>query len=361
MDPAFIAERHTSNAHIFPLSQRSFEGGLHGSYGLGNVVGLRGTLLLHSFCISIAPDALATNGHRAGARRRASSVLSTRSAFRRYAPAPGPPRLRDGAPSGSQYGLLRCGIGYACPPTDSPFACKGIVATTGGAAVDFASTFVFVDLRPKSIRQCTLRRAVGVSDDPVKLDSDYSEAVVARVTIFCYPFDSSETCYPDFLWSTTASAVVVLYVRPSQIIPLQSADGHSRVSQSACNFALLCPNAFDFAHHQKHHPLQHNEPACQFNNHTLPTHTTRIMSAFVVPSIESATNTSPRRGSLRERCGFTLWLSFAPALPNIRAKGHLEPTVGNLPRRKRSSVVSLDLPDPVRVVDANSGRVEYFA
>ncbi|KAJ7742292.1 hypothetical protein B0H16DRAFT_1464157 [Mycena metata] len=54
-------------------------------------------------------------------------------------------------------------------------------------------------------------------------------------------------------------------------------------------------------------------------------------------------------------------LSFASALPNIRAKGALEPTVGNLPRRKRSSVASFDLPDPERVVDKNSGRVEYFA
>ncbi|KAJ7150724.1 hypothetical protein C8R46DRAFT_1358228 [Mycena filopes] len=103
----------------------------------------------------------------------------------------------------------------------------------------------------------------------------------------------------------------------------------------------------------------------RFNTTTTSTihfpYTIHIMSAFAIPSIESATRTSPRRGSLRERCGFTLWLSFAPALPNIRAKGHLEPTVGNLPRRKRSSVVSLDLPDPVRVVAANNGRVEYFA
>ncbi|KAJ7162905.1 hypothetical protein C8R46DRAFT_1221711 [Mycena filopes] len=81
------------------------------------------------------------------------------------------------------------------------------------------------------------------------------------------------------------------------------------------------------------------------------------MSTTTTSIVPSAT--TARRGSLRERCGFTLWLSFAPALPNIRAKGHLGPTAANLPRRKRSSVVSLDLepPSPV-VVDA---RAEYFA
>ncbi|KAJ6525870.1 hypothetical protein DFH09DRAFT_1328736 [Mycena vulgaris] len=58
------------------------------------------------------------------------------------------------------------------------------------------------------------------------------------------------------------------------------------------------------------------------------------------------------------RCRFTLWLSFAPAFPNIPAKGAIGPTAGNLPRRKRSSVASLDLPAPV---DLRVGRSEYFA
>ncbi|KAJ7756599.1 hypothetical protein B0H16DRAFT_1885883 [Mycena metata] len=87
--------------------------------------------------------------------------------------------------------------------------------------------------------------------------------------------------------------------------------------------------------------------------------------ASVAPSISTSSISSvtppSRRGSLRERCGFTLWLSFGPALPPIRAKGALEPTVGNLPRRKRSSVVSLDLPDPERIVAAHSQHMEYFA
>ncbi|KAJ7024646.1 hypothetical protein C8F04DRAFT_1270032 [Mycena alexandri] len=85
-----------------------------------------------------------------------------------------------------------------------------------------------------------------------------------------------------------------------------------------------------------------------------------VLPSTSTSSISSTASTRTRRGSLRERCGFTLWLSFAPALPNIRAKGPLEPTVGNLPRRKRSSVVSLDLPDPERVIAADAGRVEAF-
>ncbi|KAJ6579963.1 hypothetical protein DFH09DRAFT_1076867 [Mycena vulgaris] len=80
--------------------------------------------------------------------------------------------------------------------------------------------------------------------------------------------------------------------------------------------------------------------------------------ASSVPSTSTSSISSSRRGSLRERCGFTLWLSFAPAFPNIPAKGAIGPTAGNLPRRKRSSVVSLDLPVPV---DLSVGRSEYFA
>ncbi|KAJ7746540.1 hypothetical protein B0H14DRAFT_3514260 [Mycena olivaceomarginata] len=58
---------------------------------------------------------------------------------------------------------------------------------------------------------------------------------------------------------------------------------------------------------------------------------------------------SSARRTLRERCGFTLFISFTPAFPKMIAKGHLEPTAGNLPRRKRSSVVSLEIPAPAPI------------
>ncbi|KAJ7669141.1 hypothetical protein B0H17DRAFT_1209695 [Mycena rosella] len=95
-------------------------------------------------------------------------------------------------------------------------------------------------------------------------------------------------------------------------------------------------------------------------------HQAANMSEILTPMIDSSasitpsTSTSSRRrsGTLRERCGFTLWLSFAPAFPCILAKGPIGPTAGNLPRRKRSSVVSLDLPAPV---DLNAIRTEYFS
>ncbi|KAJ7823458.1 hypothetical protein B0H13DRAFT_2376032 [Mycena leptocephala] len=64
------------------------------------------------------------------------------------------------------------------------------------------------------------------------------------------------------------------------------------------------------------------------------------------PSLPTSTSTSSTR-ILRERCGFTLFISFGPAFPSIPAKGHIGPTAGNLPRRKRSSVISLELPAPV--------------
>jgi hypothetical protein len=60
---------------------------------------------------------------------------------------------------------------------------------------------------------------------------------------------------------------------------------------------------------------------------------------------------------LREHCGFALSISFAPAFPNLPAKGHIGPTAVNLPRRRRSNVAPLELPAPVSVVD----RPEYFA
>ncbi|KAK7012755.1 hypothetical protein R3P38DRAFT_3584904 [Favolaschia claudopus] len=65
--------------------------------------------------------------------------------------------------------------------------------------------------------------------------------------------------------------------------------------------------------------------------------------------------------TLRERCGWDLTISFAPAVApaHMMAKGHLGPTIGNLPRRKRSSVVSIDLPAPPS--GAHSTHREFFA
>ncbi|KAJ7203405.1 hypothetical protein B0H12DRAFT_1138107 [Mycena haematopus] len=79
-------------------------------------------------------------------------------------------------------------------------------------------------------------------------------------------------------------------------------------------------------------------------------------------SISASTSSLSVHRTLRERCGFTLFISFAPAFPNIAPKGHLGPTAGNLPRRKRSSVVSIEqlLPAPVPVPAADR-RTEYFA
>ncbi|KAJ6500230.1 Arabinosidase B [Mycena vitilis] len=85
------------------------------------------------------------------------------------------------------------------------------------------------------------------------------------------------------------------------------------------------------------------------------------MSAFttssaIPPSSSSELGLRERRESLRERCGFTDFISFAPAFPNIPAKGHLGPTAGNLPRRKRSSAASLPLPAEL-IIDTTLNRV----
>ncbi|KAJ7880925.1 hypothetical protein B0H13DRAFT_1891592 [Mycena leptocephala] len=59
------------------------------------------------------------------------------------------------------------------------------------------------------------------------------------------------------------------------------------------------------------------------------------MSATQIPLLASASMTSlppssvPR--TLREHCDFALFISFAPAFPNIPAKGNIGPTAGNLP------------------------------
>jgi hypothetical protein len=86
------------------------------------------------------------------------------------------------------------------------------------------------------------------------------------------------------------------------------------------------------------------------------------MSATQIPMLASASmisfppSSAPR--TLRERCGFALFISFVPAFPNIPAKGNIGPTAGNLPRRKRSSVVSVELPAPP--ANVNADRMEYF-
>ncbi|KAJ7634939.1 hypothetical protein FB45DRAFT_478110 [Roridomyces roridus] len=71
---------------------------------------------------------------------------------------------------------------------------------------------------------------------------------------------------------------------------------------------------------------------------------TTIFSSSAIPPANATTS------RLRERCGFTLWISFAPAFPKIQPKGEIGPSHSNIPRRKRSSVVSIsDLPVPVPV------------
>lgn len=111
-------------------------------------------------------------------------------------------------------------------------------------------------------------------------------------------------------------------------------------------------------------------PHNNLSPHRLPPITLPTLSLMSMPIFESPTSTLPSSIStesisaprtLRERCGFTLYLSFAPAFPNIPAKGELGPTAGNLPRRrKRSSVASIDIPAAPAFVDANAGRMEYF-
>ncbi|KAJ7615665.1 hypothetical protein DFH06DRAFT_1343630 [Mycena polygramma] len=88
--------------------------------------------------------------------------------------------------------------------------------------------------------------------------------------------------------------------------------------------------------------------------------TSVLMSPFPTCDSIPPSSSAPRerRQSLRERCGFAEYLSFAPAFPNIPAKGHLGPTAGNLPRRKRSSVASIPLPAPVHAAIIENG--EFF-
>ncbi|KAJ7719015.1 hypothetical protein DFH07DRAFT_947192 [Mycena maculata] len=57
--------------------------------------------------------------------------------------------------------------------------------------------------------------------------------------------------------------------------------------------------------------------------------------------LSSSTSFTP----LRERCGFNLTIQIVPPPVTIAAKGHLEPHVSNLPRRRRKA---LDIkPEPL--------------
>ncbi|KAJ7067098.1 hypothetical protein C8F01DRAFT_1247499 [Mycena amicta] len=97
-----------------------------------------------------------------------------------------------------------------------------------------------------------------------------------------------------------------------------------------------------------------------------------VPTAFDLPSsiTPSSSSSSSTPLTFRERRGFTLWLSFSPAFPNIQPKGELGPTYANIPRRrKRSSVVSLDMPVVPAPVPAPApepssvdvGRASYFS
>ncbi|KAJ7610030.1 hypothetical protein DFH06DRAFT_1346167 [Mycena polygramma] len=84
-------------------------------------------------------------------------------------------------------------------------------------------------------------------------------------------------------------------------------------------------------------------------------------SASSIPPSDSSSSTDAPR-TLRERCGFNLYISFAPAFPNIPAKGELGPTANNIPRRrKRSSVASINIPAAPIAAESDTGRMEYFA
>ncbi|KAJ7185255.1 hypothetical protein C8R46DRAFT_1342568 [Mycena filopes] len=82
------------------------------------------------------------------------------------------------------------------------------------------------------------------------------------------------------------------------------------------------------------------------------TYTMSNTEISIVPS--ASTSTSPnqtRRTTLRERCGFTLSLSFAPAVLDSDAR-----------RKRRSQVISIDLSALAKApIDDNALRAGYFA
>ncbi|KAJ7512854.1 hypothetical protein B0H11DRAFT_1947692 [Mycena galericulata] len=90
-------------------------------------------------------------------------------------------------------------------------------------------------------------------------------------------------------------------------------------------------------------------------------------SRFTLPLIPGTSTRLPPR-TLRDRCNFTLWLALSPSssatnpsTTGFPAKGELGPSAGNLPRRrKRSSVVPLEIPAPAPVLKEKE-VAEYFA
>ncbi|KAJ7476360.1 hypothetical protein B0H11DRAFT_2235115 [Mycena galericulata] len=90
-------------------------------------------------------------------------------------------------------------------------------------------------------------------------------------------------------------------------------------------------------------------------------------SRFTLPLL-AGTNTRLPPRTLRDRCNFMLWLALSPSssaakasTAGFSAKGELGPSAGNLPRRrKRSSVVWLEIPAPAPVLKERD-VAEYFA
>ncbi|KAG6879222.1 hypothetical protein C0992_004283 [Termitomyces sp. T32_za158] len=70
-------------------------------------------------------------------------------------------------------------------------------------------------------------------------------------------------------------------------------------------------------------------------------------AGFFVPAKRSRRRLPVRSCTLNERRGVSLFIPFAP--PNVggQPKGHLQPTVGNLPRRRRATVGSYVQPAQV--------------
>ncbi|KAJ7513152.1 hypothetical protein B0H11DRAFT_1898388 [Mycena galericulata] len=95
--------------------------------------------------------------------------------------------------------------------------------------------------------------------------------------------------------------------------------------------------------------------------------TCSAQSRFTLPLIPGTSTRLPPR-TLRDRCNFTLWIALSPSsaaanpsTASFAVKGELGPSAGNLPRRrKRSSVVSLEIPAPAPVLKEKQ-VAEYFA
>ncbi|KAG6906678.1 hypothetical protein DXG01_012658 [Tephrocybe rancida] len=59
----------------------------------------------------------------------------------------------------------------------------------------------------------------------------------------------------------------------------------------------------------------------------------------------------PRSPTLRERCGVTFFIHFAPPMLGGQPKGHLQPAAGNLPRRRRAATVPQPAREPPVILD----------